>query len=46
MFPSHDRGITVAVGRAIVNQNRKVHVLISDGEGAGIVTGKPSTSLK
>jgi|TARA_R100000479_G_scaffold160834_1_gene98374 transketolase len=25
-------GITVAVGRAIVNQNRKVHVLISDGE--------------
>ena len=27
-------GITVAVGRALANKNRKVHVLISDGESA------------
>ena len=27
-------GITVAVGRALANKNRKVHVLISDGEAA------------
>jgi len=27
-------GITVAVGRALANKNRKVHVLISDGETA------------
>ena len=27
-------GITVAVGRALANRNRKVHVLISDGESA------------
>ena len=27
-------GITVAVGRALANQDRKVHVLISDGESA------------
>lgn len=27
-------GITIALGRAIANKNRKVHVLISDGESA------------
>ena len=27
-------GITVAVGRALANKNRKVHVLISDGDSA------------
>ena len=27
-------GITIAVGRALANKNRKVHVLISDGESA------------
>ena len=27
-------GLTVAVGRALANKNRKVHVLISDGESA------------
>jgi phosphoketolase len=27
-------GITVAVGRALANKDRKVHVLISDGESA------------
>ena len=27
-------GITVAVGRALANKNRRVHVLISDGESA------------
>ena len=27
-------GITVAVGRALANKNRKVYVLISDGESA------------
>ena len=27
-------GITLAVGRALANKNRKVHVLISDGESA------------